>query len=163
MWNLPTATRRRAGHPSLMLPPSRHPMRQTKPVQEPLQRSTWLAYRMTRYEVDGVTFRIGHRSAGIDRILSCHGVGVGTFISAFNPFSQPKPLGWNRRMQGHLASAGRRLPILEGQGTLRQWSEAHLLLLGDVRPAIRLARRFRQNAVVIVRRRQPARLLRIIR
>lgn len=117
------------------------------------------AYRMTRYEVAGVTFHIGRNSPGLDRMLCCHGVRVATFVTAYNPRSQRMPPAWNRRMQARLIHAARHVPLLEGRGCWRGWCESHILLLGDPRPAIRLARRFRQNAVVIVRLRQAARLL----
>ena len=32
-----------------------------------------LAYRLTRYDVGGMTFRVGKRSAGIDRLLASNG------------------------------------------------------------------------------------------
>jgi Protein of unknown function (DUF3293) len=119
----------------------------------------WRAYRMTRYEVAGVTFRIGRRSPCLDSLLVARGVRTAAFVTAFNPFSRRMPPPWNWRMQKRLAQAVHRSTVAEGKGTWRNWSEAHLLLFGDPRPAIRLARRFRQNAVVIVRLRQPARLL----
>jgi Protein of unknown function (DUF3293) len=116
-------------------------------------------YRMTRYEVAGATFRVGRRSPGIDRLLISRGYRVATFVSAFNPFSRRMPLGWNRRMHARLAETAHRAAAAGGKGSWRGWCEAHLLLFGDQRPAIRLARRFRQNAVVVVRLRQPARLV----
>ncbi len=115
-------------------------------------------YRLTRYEAAGVVFRIGQRSAGMDHLLASHGVREATFVTAFNPFSRRMPRGWNRRMQLRLTQAVRRSVAVQGKGAWRGWCEAHLLLFGDPRPAIRLAQRFRQNAVVIVGLRQPARL-----
>jgi hypothetical protein len=121
------------------------------------------AYRMTRYEVGGVTFRVGKRSPGIDRLLWAHGHRVATFVAAFNPFSRRMPTGWNHRMHARLALASRRSRPLEGVGCWRGWCETHYLLFGDPRPVIRLARRFRQNAVVVVRLRQAACLVVIAR
>jgi hypothetical protein len=83
----------------------------------------------------------------------------GYFITAYNPFSHAMPSGWNRRMQSRLAQALRRRPILPANGSWRRWSEAHVLAFGDIRPARRLLGIFRQNAIVIVRAGQPARLL----
>ena len=116
-------------------------------------------YRMTLYEVAGATFRVGCRSPEIDRLLTSRGCRVATFVSAFNPFSRRMPPRWNRRMQARLAEAAHQPMAAPGKGFWRGWCEAHLLLFGDPRPAIRLARRFRQNAVVVVRLRQPARLV----
>lgn len=117
------------------------------------------AYLRSRYEVGGVTFFVGRRSPGMDRLLSAHGCTAATFVTAFNPFSRRMPPGWNRRMQARLAAATRRFTTLQGKGGWHNWWEAHFLLFGEPRPALRLARRFRQNAVVVVRLRQPVRLV----
>jgi hypothetical protein len=95
----------------------------------------------------------------MDRLLLAHGVRRGALISADNPYSRRMPVGWNRRMRLRLAAAlsGRR--IMPAAGCWRDWSEAHFLVFGDPLPTIRLARRFRQNAIVIVRLRQAAYLL----
>jgi hypothetical protein len=117
------------------------------------------AYRETFYTVGDVEVRIGRRSQAMDRLLLVRGVRQATFITAYNPYSRKMPPGWNQRMQGRLAASVRRRPILSAQGTGRRWSEAHLLVLGDVRLARLKARQFRQNAIVIVRLGQPVRLL----
>jgi uncharacterized lipoprotein YajG len=62
-------------------------------------------------------------------------------------------------MQARLSQALARHVALPAMGTLGHWSEAHFLVLRDVRPIRRLARRFRQNCIVILRPRQAARLL----
>jgi hypothetical protein len=95
----------------------------------------------------------------MDRLLLSHGVREGVFITAHNPFSRVMPPGWNQRMQVRLAETARGRPFLAGRGWWRRWSESHLVVFGDPRPAQKLARRFRQNGIVIVRLRQPARLL----
>jgi hypothetical protein len=95
----------------------------------------------------------------MDSLLSSYGVREGFLITAYNPFSRAMPSGWNQRMQSRLAQALRRRPMLPARGSWHRWSEAHLLAFGDIRPARRLLGVFRQNAIVIVRIRQPARLL----
>jgi hypothetical protein len=120
---------------------------------------TLAAYRKTRYEIRGIKVMIGRRSWAMDRLLLSYGVREAVFISAYNPFSRVMPPGWNRRMQSRLAESVRRRPNLPAKGSWRRWSEAHLLVFGDARPSRRLLRRYRQNAVVIVRLGQPARLL----
>ena len=35
---------------------------------------------------------------------------------------------------------------------LKKWSEAHFLVFGNWQPILRMARRFRQNGIVIIRR-----------
>src|SRR5665213_2049653 len=117
------------------------------------------AYRATYYEVEGRGVRVGRRSLAVDGLLASYGVREAAFITAYNPFSRVMPLGWNRRMQAQLRLAVRRRPVLTGRGSWRRWSEAHLIVFGDARPVRRLARRFRQHAVVVVRRGQPARII----
>jgi hypothetical protein len=124
-----------------------------------LRPSLLRAYCRTRYEAGGIAIRVGRRCAAMDRLLLCHGVRSAVLISAHNPRSRPMPGGWNRRMQMRLGSALRRRRVLLAHGRLRSWSEAHFLVFGAVGPMARLARRFRQNAIVIVRLRQPARLV----
>jgi hypothetical protein len=117
------------------------------------------AYRKTRYEVAGVAIRIGRRSPAMDRLLAARGARQAALITAYNPFSRIMPPGWNRRMQVRLVEAMRRRPSHPASGSWRRWAEGQLLIFGDIRPAARLMRIFRQNAIVIVRRGQPARLL----
>ena len=69
------------------------------------------------------------------------------------------PEGWNARMMARLRTAARRLPTAEGEGRGWGWAERHLLVAADPRRAAVLARRFRQNAMVVVRVGAPARLV----
>jgi hypothetical protein len=117
------------------------------------------AYYATSYVVDGVEVRLARRSPGMDALLRSRGVRQAAFITANNPYSRPMPPGWNRRMQAHLVQALRRRPILAAIGSWRNWTEAHLVVFGDPRPVVRLARRFRQNGIVIARQEHPAQLL----
>jgi Protein of unknown function (DUF3293) len=116
---------------------------------------------MTRYAVAGFSFSVGRRSAEMDRLLVRHGVRAAAFVSAFNPYSRRMPTGWNERMQARLRQASRRFVVHAGEGAWRGWREDHLLILGQPKPAIHLARRFRQNAVLVVRLRQPVGLYQI--
>jgi Protein of unknown function (DUF3293) len=116
-------------------------------------------YFRTEYEAGGAVARVGRRSAGIDRLLSGMGAQAGAFVTAWNPLSRRMPQGWNRRMQARLAQRVRRLPAVAGHGSGRGWSEQHLLVGGDARRILVLARRFRQRAIVVARRSQPARLV----
>ena len=78
------------------------------------------------------------------------GARQGTLVTAWNPRSRRMPEGWNRRMQARLRQCLRRFVVIEAEGTLGGWREAMLLVTGDARPVVRLARRFRQCAVVIL-------------
>jgi hypothetical protein len=117
------------------------------------------AYRKTCYEAAGVKVHVGRRSAAMDRLLRSHDARTAVFVTAYNPFSRTMPQGWNQRMQLQLRHALRRRQIVCGRGTLGRWSEAHLLVFGDPAPVGRMARRYRQNGIVIVRQGQPTRLM----
>jgi hypothetical protein len=120
------------------------------------------AYRQTNYEVAGTQVRIGRRSSAFDRLLLAHRARQAVFITAHNPFSRRMPAAWNHRMQFRLSQTLRRRPVLSAQGAWRRWSEDHLVAFGDPRPTRWLARRFRQNSVVVLRLRQPAKLVRLV-
>jgi hypothetical protein len=117
------------------------------------------AFLRTRYEVPGVTVRIGRRSAGMDALLARHGARQAGFITAWNPRSRRMPQGWNLRMQARLRQAARGRVLAEGFGRGAGWAEHHLLVRGDPRRLRVLARRFRQWAIVAAEAGRPARLL----
>ncbi len=117
------------------------------------------AYRRTTYQAAGINVRIGQRSTEADRLLRLHGARTAVFITAYNPYSRLMPLRWNQRKQQQLRQALRRRDCICGCGTLARWSEAHWLVFGDPRPIHTLARRYRQNGIVIMRREQPAGLV----
>jgi hypothetical protein len=117
------------------------------------------AYRRSLYEAEGAIARIGRRSPAVDALLCRLGARQGGFVTAWNPFSRRMPTGWNARMLARLCTAARRLPRADGQGGDGRWREQHLLLAGDPRQVMVLARRFRQAAIVVVRCGVPARLV----
>jgi hypothetical protein len=117
------------------------------------------AYRNTIYRVGQAEIRIGRRSPEMDRLLLAHKVRTASLLSAENPYSIRKPPGWNRRMHHRLKETIRYRMVLSATGQWQNWTERHFLLFGDPRPVIKLAYHFRQNAIVIVRLRQPAHLL----
>lgn len=123
------------------------------------------AYRRTAYRVrdadrgEDAEGRIGRRSPQIDAVLGAMGVRQGAFVTAWNPLSRPMPGRWNARMLDRLAASLRRLPSRRGSGVARGWCEAHLLVGADPRRVAVAARRFRQLAIIAVRRGAPARLV----
>jgi hypothetical protein len=100
--------------------------------------------------------RIGRRVP--DVLFDQLNARVAVFLTAWNPLSRRMPDGWNHRMQMHLRRRLRRCLVIDAGGSLHRWREAMLLVAGDPRPHVRLAARFRQRAVVIVRRGQKVRL-----
>jgi hypothetical protein len=124
----------------------------TRPIPPRLLR----AYGDTAYRVDGVAVLIGRRCP--DALFDRLNAGMAVLLTAWNPRSRRMPDGWNDRMQQSLRRRLRRFVVLDAEGTLHRWHEAMLLVAGDSRPCIRVAARFRQQAVVILRRGQKARL-----
>ena len=120
-------------------------------------------WRITAYEAAGAVARLGRGSRAIDALLAAARVRQGAFVGAWNPLSRMMPRRWNDRMLDRLRVLARRagLRFLDGRGHAARpaWAEEHLLILGDLRPVIVLARRFRQHAVLRVRLRAPSRLL----
>ncbi len=116
------------------------------------------AWRRTEYGAAGAVARIGRHSPAIDALLREMGVRRGTFVSAANPGGRRRPDAWNRRQHDRLLACLRRLPHRMGAGVGRGWSEPHVLIGGDPRRALMLARLFRQAGVVIVARSRAAQL-----
>ncbi len=118
-----------------------------------------LAYRRSCYRVGEAVVRVGRRSVVADALLTAHGARSAVLLTAWNPYSRRMPEGWNRRMQRSLAGALRQRVALEAEGSWHSWREAHLLVIGPVAPGTVVARRFRQRAVVVLRRGDRARLV----
>ena len=106
-------------------------------------------YRRTDYVVGRAPpVRIGARAA-IDGVL----------VSAANPRSRRMPDGWNARMNRRLGDAARRLGPVPAAGLLGAFREEGFLLEAHAARACVLGRRFRQNALVVLKRGRKARLL----
>lgn len=117
------------------------------------------AYRASCYFAGAHAARIGSRAPGLDALLRAWRVREGVFIAAGNPFSRRKPEGWNARCHGALREHLRRLPDVEGKGGAERWWEAHCFIGICAARGKRLARLFRQNAMVALRRNGRARLI----
>jgi hypothetical protein len=102
------------------------------------------------------------RGAAVSALLAAMGVPQAAFVGAWNPFSRRRPRGWNHRRLARLREAARRLPRREGMGRAcrpRPWGEEHLLLGAAVARCAVLGRRFRQDAILVVRRIGPPRMM----
>jgi len=119
-------------------------------------------WRLTRYMAGPAGVRLGARSAEMDALLARAGVRQAAFVTAWNPLSRRRPRVWNEAMMARLKQIAARagIAMVEGEGRADRpaWAEAHLLLFGDPRRAAVLARRFRQHAILLLRRGAPARL-----
>ncbi len=113
-------------------------------------------YRLSTYRAGAVAARVGHRPRGVAGRWAGRDL---VMLSACNPGGRRLPDGWNRRMMARLRDALRGIALVEGEGCFRRWSEPLLLAALAPRRGIVLARRFRQNAVILLRDRRPARLV----
>jgi len=114
------------------------------------------AFRATCYGAGPAVARIGRRCPALDGLCGRQG---GAFVTAWNPQSRRAPVGRNVRANTALLGWLRRLPNVPGAGEGRSWREEHWFAILDPRRAAVLARRFRQAAIVTLRRGQPARLV----
>ena len=113
------------------------------------------AFRTTAYNAGGAVVRIGRRCPALDSLLHQQ---AGAFIGAWNPAARLAPPGRNLRAGRALQDHLRGVPYLSGVGQGRGWREEHWFAVMDPRRAVVLGRRFRQAAIVTLRRGQPARL-----
>ena len=117
------------------------------------------AYRASCYFAGAHAARIGQRAPGLDALLRGWRVQEGVFIAAVNPFSRRMAEGWNARRHAALRERLRGLPYVEGRGGAKRWWEAHCFIGISAARGKRLARLFRQNAMVALRRGAKARLI----
>ena len=116
------------------------------------------AYRASCYFAGAHVARIGQRTPALDALLGSWRAQEGVFIAAGNPFSRRHPDGWNARRDAALRERLRRLHYVEGRGGTKCWWEAHCFIGISAARGRRLARLFRQNALVALRRGAKARL-----
>ena len=129
------------------------------------------AYRGTRYavlDVDGGTLAealVGRHRPDVDTLLETQGAASGVFITAWNPRSIPTDDTANAeahaRMSALLSDRGHTALPHAGFGEDPAWRAEHgFFVLGlSEREALELAVEFEQNAVVVVQRGEPARLV----
>lgn len=114
------------------------------------------SYRLSTYHALGLpVIRIGRRPCWHGRAPK----GDIVLLSACNPGGRLYAPGWNRRMMHHLARHLRGLDHTLGEGRLGRWSEPLYAVHVPLARGLELARRFRQNAVVVVHGDRPARLV----
>ena len=118
------------------------------------------AYRATTYRVfvageEPIDLRIGERCAALDRLLETCRCDRWAFITAWNPHSQQLPAEENAARQAELVNVlrVRGWVFYEGTGIPGDptWQpEESVLVLGMSREdAVEIAKRFRQNAIVV--------------
>ena len=123
-------------------------------------RSLLQSYLTTEYQVHGstpkqrFTLRIGVRQPRLTELQSRTRTYRSVFITAWNPHSALRPRALNEAAQRRLVRDLRRLrcEVIRGEGVAATgaWKEPSLLALGLKRDAaLRLARRYGQNAIVV--------------
>lgn len=117
------------------------------------------AYRASCYFAGAHATRIGQRAPALDGLLGSWRAQEGVFIAAGNPFSRRMPPGWNTRRHAALRERLRGLPYLAGKGGAKSWWEAHCFIGISAARGRRIARLFRQKAMVALRRGAKARLI----
>ena len=117
------------------------------------------AYRASCYFAGAHAARIGQRAPGLDALLGSWRAAEGVFIAAGNPFSRRMAEGWNARRHAALCERFRGLHYVEGRGGAKRWWEAHYFIGICEARGRKLARLFRQNAMVALRRGAKARLI----
>jgi hypothetical protein len=116
------------------------------------------AFRATRYEADGLVLRVGRRD-GVDALLARLGAREAALVTAWNPLGRRRGAGANRRAARALAAALRRVKALPAGSRLAGWHEEMLAVALPWPRAVALARRFRQAAILALRRGAAARLV----
>ena len=139
-------------------------------MTEAADAALWAAYLRTVYEAHTpfgrIAIRVGQRAPLLDQLLGRTGDRAWCFLTAWNPRSEPLSAGENAERNAELrraldAEGYRVLADARGLPAAPSWQpEASFLVLGIERDAaIRLARRFGQNAVVWGRLGAPAELV----
>jgi ribosomal protein L15E len=116
------------------------------------------AYRTAQYRAAGSIFRIGRPSRELDSLLLGLRARQAVLITACNPRSRRTPAALNERAMARLHAALHRRPVTPAESGDGDWREAQFLALCPPAWAAVLARRFRQNAIVIL---QPGRAPRL--
>ena len=127
----------------------------------------WEAYLRTVFSADTpgvVEIRLGASSGSLDAILRRERTDTWAFVTAYNPGSRITPEDQNQRAHQELRAVVRTRGwvFFEGRGASADgnWPpEVSLLVLGvTADEACKLGRQFKQLAVVVGRRGEPARL-----
>jgi hypothetical protein len=128
-------------------------------------------YERTRYVVlddlgiGRADVGVGETSAAIDAILAEYGATSGVFITGWNPASvlldQDSNDEANDRLEADLSEAGSVILPHIGVGFDPEWEPEHGFFAVDLAEteAVELATAYGQNAVVVVERGRPARLV----
>ncbi len=117
------------------------------------------AYLQTNYVVQNkdrqIIIRIGENNFELDELLKRNNTEIWTFITAYNPYSNPLPEDENEIRQTKLVNQlrERNFQFLNGYGesTNKDWQPEKSVLIFNIdrETALSLGREFEQNAIVI--------------
>lgn len=136
------------------------------------RRGLWRSYRAAHYVVQAepaFVLRVDHRSAALQALQRRYGVARSAFLTACNPRSQRFSAAANLRLRRQLEALVQRRGYvsLAGYGTdpAGRWGvEESLLIVGiSTAEALGLARRFGQNALLVMAADAVPRLLWVLR
>lgn len=108
-------------------------------------------YAKSLYQAGNIRVRIGHYPQNLPAYSKGKTL---VMLGACNPGGRIRPKGWNKRMMRQLRRCLSRYEYVEGKGSLNGVSEPLFLVTMDPRKALVLARRFSQNAIVVIRERR---------
>ena len=120
------------------------------------------AYRATQYQAAGIQFRIARRSQALDALLRAMGTRKAVLITAHNPRSRRRPATINARHMQRLHAALGQIPTRPASSGAGPWHETQFFAACPAAKAATLARRFRQNAIVVLRPGLAPRLLLLV-
>ncbi|MDI2112294.1 DUF3293 domain-containing protein [Commensalibacter nepenthis] len=115
-----------------------------------------VAYKQSLYQAGSVMTRIDQYPEGIP-----HKLHKSTLImlSAYNPGGRLRPLGWNIKMMRRLEQEIKQYEYFMGKGSLKEVSEPLFMVVISLSKALVLARKFRQNAIVLIRYQRLSKLI----
>lgn len=113
-------------------------------------------YIKSIYQAGTVKIRIGYYPLNLPKRYKSKKL---VMMSACNPGGRIKAKGWNKRMMQKLSLYLSGYDYRKGTGTLRNFSEPLFMVTMDPSKAIVLARKFRQNAIVVIQEQRLSRLV----
>lgn len=127
----------------------------------PVHLKTLVAYKRSTYRAGPVCTRIGAKPQAMGTFQAGRTRDEWVMLSAYNPGGILKAEGWNKRMFASLERdlQKKHIRYFRGEGRLHHTGEPLYMVRSPLRVAVQLARKYRQNAVVIIKPRQKSRLL----
>lgn len=123
------------------------------------------AVYVVKWKDEEICFKIGKHSKKTDEILTQNNAGTFAFLTAYNPLSQKVSNEENERRQAELIKLlqAENYQFLKGYGTNEDesWEREKSLFILKITEdeAVKIARKFEQNAIVFGERNESAKLV----